>query len=459
LNLPFVGGVRKLDIIDRSMEATCEHDDGWVEVKTLLPAVLSCAERLCEPAKARPELRRTVSASLLSRLGSRELGPGPWGEAGSRTIVGQTAVHEISRAQMKLDGPVEQQVDLAVRLLLEAGAIGPGGVPAGTAPPVPPPHPLTGPPIIVIVEPGRFRAVGELLGAAASLATDIGGHVVAVCPGVPNLGELSDAGADRVVSLPGAHLAEDVALGVSRFNERPSAVLVLGTLWGREVASRLAVRLDAGLTGDAIGLEVKNGRLLAFKPAFGGRLVASISASSDTHLVTIRPGVLPVLEGRGAIPIPHTAWAVEPERRIEVVGSERNDDIDRVASATTVVGVGRGVLPDEYPELDWLLTVLDAELGATRKVTDNAWLPHARQIGITGRSIRPQLYVAIGLSGSFNHMIGVRAAKFVLAINSDPSALCFDACDVGIVGDWREVVPALSAAIAETLRRTASTLS
>jgi electron transfer flavoprotein alpha subunit len=192
---------------------------------------------------------------------------------------------------------------------------------------------------------------------------------------------------------------------------------------------------------------------VALKPAFGGRLVASITASSDTHLVTVRPGVLPVRQGRGAGPIAHTALAVESEGRVQVVESERNDDMDRLASTTTVVGVGQGVLPDEYPDLEPLLKVLDAELGATRKVTDNTWLPRARQIGITGRNVRPRLYVAIGLSGSFNHMIGVRAAGFVLAINSDPSAQCFDACDAGIVGDWHEVVPALSAEIGETLRR------
>lgn len=456
LGLPFAGGVRKLRIDGRSVEATCEYDDGQADVRTRLPAVLSCAERLCAPAKMPAEPRRLVPASCLTRLGSRELGPGPWGEPGSRTAVGETVVHEISRAGLTLEGPVEQQAARAVRLLLDAGAIGPGTVPAGPGFRVPPRRALAGPPVTVIAEPGRVSVTAELLGAAASLATGIGGHVVAVFPGVPDLAALGDAGADRVVSIPEAHLAEDVARAVAGWvDEHPWAVLVPGTLWGREVAARLAVRLNAGLTGDAIGLEVREGRLLALKPAFGGCLVASITATSDTHLVTVRPGALPVRQGRGAGPIGHTVLAVEPDRRVQVIRTERNDDVDRMASATTVVGVGLGVLPDEYPELDPLLKVLGAELGATRKVTDNAWLPHARQIGITGWSVSPRLYVAIGLSGSFNHMIGVRAAKFVLAVNSDLSAPCFDACDVGIVGDWHEVVPALAAAIGETLHRTA----
>jgi len=104
--------------------------------------------------------------------------------------------------------------------------------------------------------------------------------------------------------------------------------------------------------------------------------------------------------------------------------------------------------PADYPELDPLLAALGAELGATRKVTDNGWLPRARQIGITGRSIAPRLFVSIGSSGKFNHMVGVRAAGTVLAVNPDPDAPVFGVADVGIVGDWRTVAPHLVAAIA-----------
>jgi electron transfer flavoprotein alpha subunit len=108
-----------------------------------------------------------------------------------------------------------------------------------------------------------------------------------------------------------------------------------------------------------------------------------------------------------------------------------------------VVGVGVGIDPADYPLLDPLLAALGAELGATRKVTDRGWLPRARQVGITGRSVAPRLFVSIGASGKFNHAIGVRAARTVLCINSDPGALIFGASDVGIVGDYREVVPLL----------------
>ena len=112
-----------------------------------------------------------------------------------------------------------------------------------------------------------------------------------------------------------------------------------------------------------------------------------------------------------------------------------------------VVSVGAGVDPERYGDLDPFLAAVGGTLAATRKVTDRGWLPRSRQVGITGRSIQPDLYVAIAVSGRFNHIIGVRAAGTVLAINADPTAPIFETCDIGIVGDWAEVVPLLTHAL------------
>ena len=121
----------------------------------------------------------------------------------------------------------------------------------------------------------------------------------------------------------------------------------------------------------------------------------------------------------------------------------REDDVGELAIANAIVGVGAGVAPEDYPLLEPLLSAVGGKLAATRKVTDKHWLPRARQVGITGRSLSPALYVAIGISGTFNHMMGVRSAGLVLAINSDPRAPVFESADFGIVGDWREVLPLL----------------
>jgi electron transfer flavoprotein alpha subunit len=130
-----------------------------------------------------------------------------------------------------------------------------------------------------------------------------------------------------------------------------------------------------------------------------------------------------------------------------VLAERRNDDIEALARAQVVIGVGTGVHPDEYEQLSPLAAVLGAELAATRKVTDKGWAPRSRQVGITGRAVAPRLYVAIGLSGKFNHMVGVRSAGTILAVNPDPSAPVFEHCDVGIVADWHEVVPLLTTSL------------
>jgi electron transfer flavoprotein alpha subunit len=128
---------------------------------------------------------------------------------------------------------------------------------------------------------------------------------------------------------------------------------------------------------------------------------------------------------------------------VHIKARTRDDDLDVLAEADAVIGVGTGVGPGEYDALEPLRTLLGAELGATRKVTDKGWLPRARQIGITGRAIAPRLFVSIGASGKFNHVIGVRAAGTVLAINPDPDAPIWAATDVGIVADWHDAVPLL----------------
>lgn len=456
LDLPFATSVKQLELgtderASCELRAVCEEDDGQSERVVTLPAIVSTAERLIEPAKVDPEGRAAVPAERIRTLTAADLGPGPWGQDGSGTYVGEVRVLEIERDRVVLEGTVDEQVEEAVRLLEERGAledsdeelVGAENVPAARAP--------DGRAVAVVVEPGRDHVARELLGAAAKLAAEIEGHVVAVTPG-DGLGSLGAWGADAVVALEGALVEEDVARGVADWaeDEPPWAILLPSTTWGREVGARAAARLDAGLTGDAVDLEVTTvastgePQLLAWKPAFGGRLVAAIYCSSPIQMATVRAGVLPAPTPReGAAVIRRRT--VEPRGRVVVTASARDDDIDELATAEAVVGVGTAVRPDEYVDLEPLLEVLGAQIAATRKVTDKGWLPRARQVGITGRSIAPRLYVALGILGKFNHTVGVRAAGTVLAINNDPDALIWDHADVGIVGDWHEIVPKLVA--------------
>jgi electron transfer flavoprotein alpha subunit len=248
---------------------------------------------------------------------------------------------------------------------------------------------------------------------------------------------------------PPAPAAEDVADALTAIivETAPWAVLAPSTAFGREVAGRAAAATGSGLVGDAVALSARDDVLVAAKPAFAGALVADIVCRSATQMVTVRPGVLPAPAPQGRRDVPVVTRAVGTRGRVRVLSDRRDDDVETLARAPVVIGVGTGVTPEEYEALSPLAAALGAELAATRKVTDRGWAPRARQVGLTGRSIAPRLYVAVGLSGKFNHMVGVRAAGTILAVNLDRGAPVFEHCDVGIVGDWHEVVPLLHAAL------------
>ena len=319
------------------------------------------------------------------------------------------------------------------------------------------------PAIGVIVEPNRLRVARELLGAAAGLASKIGGKVVALGSHLPDAQELGSFGADEGIVFETANsnssplLEEDIAAAVSRWAEKESvwALLAPSTAWGRQVASRIAAQQEAGLVGDAIGLDVGSSfaasedpllkhRLVADKPAFGGQLVAEIFCSSPLQMATLRAGVLPLLAPRESEPANISTQPCTPRNRIKLHSRQRDDDSNELANAEVVIGVGQGVDPADYPMLQDLSNQLGATLCATRKVTDKRWMPRARQVGITGHTISPRLYIAIGLAGNFNHSVGVRTAGTILAINTDPEAMIFQTCDIGLVGDWRELLPPLA---------------
>jgi electron transfer flavoprotein alpha subunit len=451
LDLPFATSVRELTLGEGAVEVKCEHDDGWMRATVQLPALLSVAERLCEPAKVDPDGRAAVPAERIQVLCAADLGPGPWGQAGSPTTVEDVRVLEVVREGLTLGGTIDEQVRRAVDLLMERGAFdGAEGADGAAALPARARGAARSPVVAVLVEPERSRITRELLGGAATMASVLGGEVVAVVT-TDDGAALARYGADRAVEIRGAAVEEDVAGAVAGWvgDATPWAVLAPSTAWGREVASRVAARAGAGLTGDAVGLEVDGGRLVAWKPAFGGALVAAIRCSTPVQMATVRAGMLPLLAPRAAPPeIPVDTIEIAARGRVVVHERARDDDLDALATARVIVAVGTGVPPGEYDDVKPLLAALGAEMAATRKVTDKAWMPRSRQVGITGRSVAPRLYVALGVAGKFNHMVGTRGAGTVLAINNDPGALVFGASDIGIVGDWREVVPALVAQLA-----------
>jgi electron transfer flavoprotein alpha subunit len=442
LDLPFATGVKRLELDGDVLTLGCEHDDQWADLEIRLPAVLSCAERLCDPAKVPPDGRAAVPAERITTRTSADIEGGSWGEAASRTWVGTSKTMPVDRLrQLSPEAPLATQVKDAVRVLLDRGALAPGDA----LPTLP--IPATGGEghvVAVIAEPGHDTLTRELCGLAARLAGEVGGSTALLTADAPSAETAGSWGVDVLVRIDGALVEEDIARGVATWASgvTPWAIFAGSTAFGREVASRAAAAIDAGLTGDAVEIEIDGDRLVAWKPAFGGQLVAAITASSPVQMVTIRAGVLPRSQTRE-----HTAEVqtvtVEPRNRVLVHGRRREDSVEGLAEAHVVIGIGRGIGPDDVHVLDELRDLLGAELGCTRKITDAGWMPHARQIGITGRAIAPRLFISIGASGKFNHMVGVRAAGTVLAVNPDPDALVFEVADVGIVATYQEVADLL----------------
>lgn len=460
LGLPFATGVRHFSLLGDRLELRLEHDDEWVDVAVGLPAVVSCAERLCDPCKIKdPEAWVTADGSLIEAVSAADLGPGPWGQDASPTSVGPVQMVDVERRRQMMTGTLDEQIEQAVAILAEKGALATGSMPE---PEVVAGHSGAGSgasTIAVLVEPGRERVTRELLGAAAELAAEIGGKVATLGPGPDDPHEdLGPWGADEqidIADIDGATslVEENLASAMSAWaaETQPWAVLAPGTAWGREVASRMAASLGAGLTGDAVGLKVDDdGKLIAMKPAFGGWLVAEILCSSPVQMATVRPGVLPFPRPNpDRPPVRRISLDSAGRSRLEIIRRYRDDDSDELANASVVIGVGQGVDPADYAELEKHQAAIGASLCATRKVTDYGWMPRARQVGITGHSISPRLYFAIGMSGKFNHTVGVRNAGTVVGINPDPDAPLWEIVDIGFVGDWAEVLDALIPRLAE----------
>lgn len=315
------------------------------------------------------------------------------------------------------------------------------------------------------------RATFEVLGKAGELAQDTRSEVLAVLLGRRDEDDaetLAAHGADRVLLLEGdskshpAGLAYTTALAEAVLERRPYAVLFASTADGRALASRVAARLGLGLTGDCVDLEInQDGELVQLKPALGGNVLAPILSRTRPYMATLRPGLL-------TPPLPD--WGVHAEIDIIVVPPQGVPDIEvlevvpqedarglELEAARVVIGVGMGVGgPENLPVIYDLARSIGATVGATRNVTDAAWLPKQVQVGLTGRAIAPDVYIAVGIRGDFNHMVGIQKAGTILAISINPDprrSPILKAADVSIIGDWRTYLPPLVDALRPLLEK------
>ena len=308
---------------------------------------------------------------------------------------------------------------------------------------------------------GSAKNVGlELLAPGKMLATKQGGEVVAVVIGnnVASAVEAASAhGADKVIVVEGeeyAHYSTDAyAIAICTLVEKygPTSMMIGATNNGRDLGPRISCRLNTGLTADCTALDIdeETGNVAWTRPAFGGNLMATIMCPDHRPQIgTVRPGVFKknVVEGNTAEVIREDIHVSAEQIRtqvLEVIKDLGGENVD-LEGAEIIVSGGRGVGgPEGFEVIRALADELGATVGASRAAVDAGWIAHAHQVGQTGKTVGPKLYIACGISGAIQHVAGMSGSDVIIAINKDAEAPIFDVADYGVVGNLFEVLPVL----------------
>ena len=312
----------------------------------------------------------------------------------------------------------------------------------------------------------------ELLGKAKDLANDLKTDVTAVLIGSDVKGladELAAYGADKVIVVDDPELKDyrtepyTHALA-SVINEyKPEIMLVGATAIGRDLGPRVSARVATGLTADCTQLEIgdfplnpmpgkeqKHNKLLMTRPAFGGNTIATIACPDNRpQMATVRPGVMQKIDkidGAKAEVIEYNPGFTPDNKYVEIVDIVKSvsETVD-IMDAKILVSGGRGVgSPENFKLLEDLAEAIGGEVSCSRAVVDNGWKPKDLQVGQTGKTVRPQVYFAIGISGAIQHVAGMEESDLIIAINKDETAPIFEVADYGIVGDLNKILPQLT---------------
>jgi electron transfer flavoprotein alpha subunit len=467
LGIAQITGIRNLAVDGDVARAARESDEGVEEIECPLPVLLTCAERTTRPPPLRPSALEAAKSKPLTSISAAQLSsdPAQFGFAGSPTWVQGVQVQQAPSVQCKLVDSADVQSAAAevVAELERLGALSASGrerrkIPAGMRKSTP------GRDVWVVCE-GNLeyevtRGSLELLSAGDELATKLGGALVAV--GFPAVMQrharlLAGYGADQVLILdhPGlaARRPESAAQAMAQLvtERRPWGLLLCASELGRDWGPRLAARLGLGLTGDAIGLELDGEeRLVALKPAFGGNIVAPILSKTYPQMATVRSGVLELAEPEAAriAPLEIVRPILDaPLGQLIEASSLLDSSIVPLEGAEIVVGIGAGVGAEGVERVKQFARAINAGISVSRRVSDMGWLPRQLQVGLTGKAIEPRLYFAVGIRGAPNHVIGIKRAHTVVAINNDPEAPIFERANIGLVADWEMIIPALEDAL------------
>ena len=478
MGIPHVSQVDKLDYGPDSTSIVARRvtDEGYQTIRCPLPALACVTEGVAPELYPNRQQMEEAQAKPLEEVDCARLSADPslFGAEGSPTWVQDIRLVEPDRLGVVLEqeDPKEAAQQVA-RLLQERLA----DLAAEDAGPASTPDSRRYPDrrdrsIWVVAETtgsGLRRVTLEMLGKARELTSVTQSEVVALLIGPARdqlVADLTAYGADRVLVLDNTNLGPicgrrvSEALSAALQAAQPYAVLFASTVDGRDLAARAAARLGLGLTGDAIDLEIdQEGRLVQLKPALGGNVVAPILSKTLPNMVTMRPGVLTPIAPDSAAKAGIEAIGASKFQGtdIEVLEEHLQEDIGAIAlsQAQVVLGVGMGIgRPENLTRVQALAGSMGATLAASRNVVHAGWLPAQVQVGISGRTIAPKVYLAVGVRGAFNHMVGVQKAGVIIAVNSNRRHTVFRGADYGIVGDWETYLPPLVEALKPVLADT-----
>ena len=313
--------------------------------------------------------------------------------------------------------------------------------------------------ILAILEQreGSLKKVSfEAASVASKLAKELNLEAEAVVVGsdLKDLKEIAKYGITKVVHLKNSDFSNYSSSGyaeaISNYAKEVNAVcLIVGnTALGNDLAPRLAVKLSAGCVMDCVNLQVESSEVIATRPIYAGKAFVKVKLSSDVKVFTIRPNVFKAeLSENGDVTI-ETKEITSPNLKCRVVSFKKSEGKLDVAEADIIVSGGRGMKgPENFNLIESLAESLGAAVGASRAVVDAGWRPHREQVGQTGKTVSPSLYVACGISGAIQHLAGMSTSKYIVAINKDKDAPIFSVADYGIAGDLFEILPVLTEAI------------
>jgi electron transfer flavoprotein alpha subunit len=300
----------------------------------------------------------------------------------------------------------------------------------------------------------------ECITAARSLGAPIVGVIVHGTP--EQIASVGQYGLETVINITSPALsAYDSGLAAAAISsvaseQGASVVLFAANAVGKELSPRVAVRLQAGLLPDCVELVGSSAALEAVRPVYAGKARVRVRATTPVTVASLRPNVFTARTADAAVTPRGTEWnGPLPEvRRAAVTGVQRNEGVLDVAEADVVVSGGRGLKgPEHFHLVESLARALGGAVGASRAVVDAGWRPHREQVGQTGKTVSPNMYVACGISGAVQHLAGMSSSRYIVAINKDKDAPIFKVADYGIVGDVFEVLPRLTERIAKVTGR------